>query len=130
MCAFFDRMDAGDLTFYRKGRYIWQSDPFTNVTFADITVNGAVQYLGDTGPVAENLNMVKRQFPGRGGGHLTRIVTGVCELEMEKPTHPYRFFLKLDPYLQIFLTNIFANFLRIFTLIGQLLGAATKNRDF
>ena len=45
MCAFFDRMDAGDLTFYRKGRYIWQSDPFTNVTFADITVNGAVQYF-------------------------------------------------------------------------------------
>jgi len=43
--AFFDRMDSGNTSFDRKGRYIFQSNNFTNTTFADITVNGAVQYF-------------------------------------------------------------------------------------
>jgi len=43
--AFFDRINTGNTSFNRKGRYIWQSESFTNITFADVTVNGAAQYF-------------------------------------------------------------------------------------
>ena len=46
-------------------------------------------------------------------------------------THPpIQIFSEIRPISTDFLTNIFANFLRIFALIGQLLGTATKTRDF